>query len=103
LMPKVWIGAHDEKKTVKGMMTRGIERLDFEAKDIGAILGDATEVLTLNAGMEVRVDTSGEKLEPKVFFVKEETKVVEKEKVVEEKRAETSASNESSDFHDIGG
>jgi hypothetical protein len=103
LMPKVWIGAHDEKKMVKGMMTRGIERLDFEAKDIGAILGDATEVLTLDAGMEVRVDTSGGKLEPKVFFVKEETKVVEKEKVVEEKRAETSASNESSDFHDIGG
>jgi hypothetical protein len=65
LMPRCWVGAHDERKVVEGWMTRGIGRKDFEAKDISRRLGGKTEVMTLEAGMEVRVDSSGDKLEPK--------------------------------------
>ncbi|KAE9992555.1 hypothetical protein EG327_008569 [Venturia inaequalis] len=81
LLPRAWIGAHDERKVVSGMLTRGIERTDFEAGEVkreleGGLCKEGcrgrTDVLTLGEGMEVRV-AHGEagSLEPRKSWVKE--------------------------------
>ncbi|QDS71523.1 hypothetical protein FKW77_005071 [Venturia effusa] len=99
LLPRAWIGAHDERKVVAGLLTRGIERTDFEAEDVqrkldeGLWKGSArgkTDVLTLVEGMEVRV-CFGDKdpLEPRKSWVKDDIgKAEEKEKAGEENACE---------------
>ncbi|TID14321.1 hypothetical protein E2P81_ATG09200 [Venturia nashicola] len=86
LLPKIWIGAHDERKVVAGMLTRGIERTDFEPDEVKRGLEGVagklgrTDILTLRAGMEVRV-TPGEKeiSEPRESWIKTAIDTVEKE------------------------
>lgn len=86
LLPRVWIGAHDERKVVAGMLTRGIVRTDFEAEEVkreleGGLWKEGvrgrTDVLTLAGGMEVRV-TFGEggALEPRKSLGKGGVEVV---------------------------
>lgn len=92
LLPRVWIGAHDERKVVKGVLTRGIERRDFLAEEVqgeleGGALGKEggsgrrrTDVLTLAEGMEARVSFGdAEALEPKKSWVKKEVVIVKGE------------------------
>lgn len=131
LLPRVWIGAHDERKVVAGMLTRGIERTDFLAEEVqGSLEGGRvrTVVLTLEGGMEVWVRLGEEgRCEPRKSWVQEvvvnvEEKEKEKEKnaceeadkemaketeksvITEEPRAESRGTNESStdDYNDIG-
>lgn len=118
LLPRVWIGAHDEHKLVAGFLTRGILRMDFGAGTVGRLLEDGlwkdgvrgrTEVLSLRGGTEVRVvlDESG-KVEPRKSFVKEgvvpAVLVGEKSVVQGEGRVGSGVSDHSSvdDYLDIG-
>lgn len=132
LLPRVWVGAHDERKVVAGMLTRGIARTDFLAGEVQKELEGGrrrTDVLTLLEGWEVWVGIGeGRGLEPRKSWMKEvvAVKVEEKEKekeknaceeadkelakekekstIMEEPRAESRSTNESStdDYNDIG-
>jgi hypothetical protein len=66
LLPKVWIGAHDEKKKVGGFATRNISRKEFDLVDVEQQLRDAdttksksgshTKVMTLESGKEFCIE-----------------------------------------------
>jgi len=74
LLPKAWIGAHDEAKKSAGIATRKIWRKEFDLEEIrkklwgemeaaAPRLGTRTEVVKLESGKEFRVDGGMEKVQ----------------------------------------
>ncbi|KAF2427674.1 hypothetical protein EJ08DRAFT_671571 [Tothia fuscella] len=66
LFPRVWVGAHDEEKLVKGVVSGSIQRKEFDIDDARKSLGARsglkkglewnTEMIVLEAGEERRID-----------------------------------------------
>jgi len=70
LLPRVWLGAHDGEKKIRGAMTKKIQRKSFALDEVEKAIGEAlsvngtvarpvTEVMRLESGKELRVGFRG--------------------------------------------
>ena len=70
LLPRVWLGAHDGEKKIRGAVAKRVQRKNFALDEVEKAVGEAlsangraartlTEVMRLGSGKELRVGFRG--------------------------------------------